>query len=194
MQKSYCNNKQVSKILFFFHCSDPFTKLAKNVKSIFFSLCTDHAFQLQFRCLNNFFQSFFLQALKAPKKKERKEERKKARKENSLGDDWMTPDSPCSCVTFVSVFFSFSFQIRSTVNIMKVRSSFFIRPCAPRLVARGRAQHGAPELPASSHSVTGQLSPSSEVVNKHGHTVCAHQVVWISREGFVLPGFRITCK
>lgn len=45
-----------------------------------------------------------------------------------------------------------------------------------------------------SHSVTDQLSPSSEVVDEHRHAVSAHQVVRVSGERFVLPGFGITCR
>lgn len=55
-----------------------------------------------------------------------------------------------------------------------------------------QCREGATEVLCVSHSVTGQLLPSSEVVNEHGHTVCTHQVVWVSGERFVLPSFGIT--
>lgn len=120
---------------------------------------------------------FFLQAFKAPKNKERK-------KRNKGVQPWrrwniQTPLTD-TCVFY---YFQYSKQCQST------KFRLHVTKC-PRLSERSRA--GATEVLCFSHSVTGQLLPSSEVVDEHRHTVCTHQVVWVSGERFVLPSFGIT--
>lgn len=65
------SNKVPKFSFFFLHCSDPFTKLAKNVKMRLFSLCTGHAFQLQFLGFSYFLSSLFFASLESTKKKKK---------------------------------------------------------------------------------------------------------------------------
>lgn len=90
-------------------------------------------------------------------------------------------DSPCVC--FFKFFLNFGHSKQREFEFI-LHQAF----CTAEWARQGRL--GSPAL---SHSVTGQLLPSSEVVNEHRHTVCTHQVVWVSRERFVLPSFGITC-
>lgn len=121
-------------------------------------------------------------------------------KEKTRVQPWgcWTPPTLLVCLSvFVSflllLFFLHFFSFLGTVNNVRVSSSYFIEHRAPP--PRGRSATGATEVPScASHSVTGQLLPSSEMVNEHWHTVCTHQVVWVSGERFVLPGFWITCR
>lgn len=122
---------------------------------------------------------FFFASLQSTKK------RKKERKEKKGVQPWrrwnlQTPLTD-TCVFFY--YFRYSKQRQST------KFRLHVTKC-PRLRERSRA--GAAEVLCFSHSVTGQLLPSSEVVDEHRHTVCAHQVVWVSGERFVLPSFGIT--
>lgn len=138
-----------------------------------YSVCgTGHAFQYQFHCLI----TLFFASLQSTEKMKEKN------KSTALGG-LDSSDSPCGCFAFFKV-----------CGHSKRRESirFTIRAlCAtPRWREHGRGDRG----PLLSHSVTDQLSPSSEVVNEHRHTVRTDQVVWISRERFVLPGFGITCR
>lgn len=107
-------------------------------------------------------------------------------------------DSPCVWVffcVFFNIYVYIFFQILGTVNKVRISSSYFIEHFLALPLWEGAgAQQGQMKTPCLSHSVTGQLLPSSEVVNEHRHTVCTHQVVWVSRERFVLPGFGVTCK
>lgn len=121
-----------------------------------------------------------MQALKAPKKQENQ------KREFSLGGAgllrlclWVST----WCFVFLLIFFLF----RNFGHGKQRQSIKFVLHLA-RSEGCGRGS------PVSSRSVTGQLSPSSEVVDEHGHTVRAHQVVWVSGEGFVLPSFGITCR
>lgn len=129
-------------------------------------------------CLNNVFIFIFCKPCKHQTKKKKK---RKERTSTALG--MLDSDSPCVCLCFLS-FFNFGHS--------KQREFEFILHRA--LCTAERARQGRLGSPALSHSVTGQLLPSSEVVNEHRHTVCTHQVVWVSRERFVLPSFGITIR
>lgn len=121
---------------------------------------------------------FFFASLQSTKKEGKKE---KKRKECSRGDAEIFK-LPLRTRVFV-YYFQSSKQSQST------KFRLHVTKC-PRLSERSGA--GATEVLCFSHSVTGQLLPSSEVVDEHRHTVCTHQVVWVSGERFVLPSFGIT--
>lgn len=148
-----------------------------------YSFCgTGHAFQLQFLFLITCFNLLFFASLESTETKWKK-------RTGVLHSS----DSPCVCF-FPPFFFYFTFSSSNFGHSKQHEraSSYFIEHCAP--CHSGGSTAGATQDPGLSHSVTGQLSPSSEVVNEHRHTVCTHQVVWVSRKRFVLPGFGITCR
>lgn len=101
-------------------------------------------------------------------------------------EDETTPRLPLCRMTFLLLFLFIFFNVGHSKHVSF--SSYFIELCP---VPWGREGHSAP-CRFSKHSVTGQLSHASEVVNEHRHTVCTHQVVGVSGEGFVLPRFGIT--